>query len=80
MECGVFDVMILAETKIQTEKYYPIRLGYDVTCSKAHPYRSGGSQGGVGLVTREHTNGWGVESTRFHRPNVVGCEIVTGPN
>ena len=31
-------------------------------------------------MTREQTNGWGVESMRFHRPNVVSCEIFTGPN
>ena len=30
-------------------------------------------------MTREWPDGWGIESTRFHGPNVVSCEIVTGP-
>ena len=29
-------------------------------------------------MSRKHPNGWGIESTRFHRPNVVICNIVTG--
>ena len=37
MECGGFDVMLLMETKIQTEAYSHNILGCDVTCSKAHP-------------------------------------------
>ena len=75
----MFDVMILAETKIQTEAYFHNRLGYNVTCLKAHPSSDRVSQGGVGLVTMEQPNRWGGEYTRFHRPNVVSCEIVTGP-
>ena len=29
-------------------------------------------------MTRERTSRWGIESTRFHGPNVVSCKIVTG--
>ena len=36
------------------------------------------SQGGVGLVTRERPVGWGIESLRYHGPNLVSCELVTG--
>ena len=34
-------------------------------------------QGGVGLVIRELLEVWIVESTRFHRMNMVICEIVS---
>ena len=36
------------------------------------------SQGGVGVVTRERPIGWGIESTREHRPNMVISDLVTG--
>ena len=74
-----FDVMLLTETKIQIEAYSHNFLGYDVTFMKASPASAKGSQGEVGLVTRERPNHWGIESTRFQRPNVVSCKIVTGP-
>ena len=32
----------------------------------------------VGLVMRERPEVWDIDSTRFHRPNMVSCEIVTG--
>ena len=32
----------------------------------------------VGLVTRERQEGWDIDFTRFHGPNMVICEIVTG--
>ena len=79
VERGGLDVMLLTEAKIHTELYSHNHLGYNVTCSKAHSYSNGVAWGGVGLVTREWPDGWGIESTRFHGPNVVSCEIVTGP-
>ena len=30
------------------------------------------------MVTRERPVGWGIESMRYHGPNVVSCEIITG--
>ena len=30
-------------------------------------------------MTRKRPDRWGIESTHFHRPNVVSCKIVTGP-
>ena len=51
--------------------------GYDVTCLAARPSRSRVDQGGFGMVTRESPIRWGVDSTRYHGPNVVSCEIVT---
>ena len=51
VECGGFDVMLLTDTKIQTEPSSHKCLGYDMTCSKVRPYSSRGYQGGVGLVT-----------------------------
>ena len=29
-------------------------------------------------MTMERPVGWGIESTRYHSPNVVSCETVTG--
>ena len=48
-------------------------------CSKAHPSSAGGVQGRIGLVTRERTDRWGIESTRFHGLNMVIWDKVTRP-
>ena len=69
--------MLLKEKNIQTEAYYHKKLGYDVTCLTVRPSSAGGYQGGIGLVTREWTDGWGIESMHFHGSNVVSCKIVT---
>ena len=78
MESGFFDVMLLTETKIQLEVYSHNRLGYDVTCSAACPSSARLDKGGVGLVIRERPVEWGIDSTRYHGPNVVRCKIATG--
>ena len=78
MERRVFEVMLLAKTKIQIEAYLHNRMGYNITCSEAHPSRSGGYQGGAGLVMRGGGFSWGIDSTHYHRPNVVSCDIVAG--
>ena len=70
--------MVLTNTKISTITYCWNRLGYKVTCLTAHPTSTGGSQGGVEVVTRERLVRWGIESTRYHGPNVVSCYLVTG--
>ena len=80
VERGDFDVMILTKTNIFTTAYCRNRLGYKATCSAAQPSSARGSQGGVGLVRRERPVGWGIESTRYHGPNVVICELFTGLN
>ena len=36
-----------------------------------------GVQGGVCLVVQDRPQGWRIESTCFHRPNVVSCKVVT---
>ena len=68
--------MLLTETKIRSEAYSHNHLGYDVTCLTARLSSAWGDQGGMGLVTRERPVGWGVESMRYHGPNVVICNIV----
>ena len=75
---GGFDIMLMTETKIQTEEYSNNRLGYNVICSTVRPSKVGGSQGNVVLVSQDRPNTWDIESTHFHRPNVVSCKIVTG--
>ena len=49
---------------------------YDVICSVVLPSSSGGARGGMGLVLQHRPNGWGIESMRFHRPNMASWEIV----
>ena len=78
VERGRFDVMLLTKTQIQSEAYSHNHLGYDVTCSVVRSSSAMGDQGGVGLVTRVRTVRWGIESTRYHGPNVVSFKIVTG--
>ena len=29
-------------------------------------------------MMRERPVGWGIDSTRYHRPNMVRCDIITG--
>ena len=78
VECGEFGVMLLTETKIQTESYSHNQLGYNVDFLLACPSRYRGVKGSVVLVTRERLDWWGIKFMRFHRPYVVRCKIVTG--
>ena len=56
--------MLLTETKIQSEANSQNQLGYHMTCSASRPSRAGGSQGGVGMLKRERTNGYGIPAHR----------------
>ena len=49
-----------------------------ITCLTACPTRTGGYQGGVVILTMEKPIEWGIESTRYQRPNMVICKIITG--
>ena len=53
-------------------------MGYDMVCYPTVIMAIDGAQGGVGLVVREWPQGWSVELTRFHGPNVVSCEVISG--
>ena len=75
---GVFDVMLLIKTNIFMTAYFPKRIIDEVTCSTVRLASAGGAQGGVGLVTRKRPVSWGIESTRYHDPNMVRCDLVTG--
>ena len=35
------------------------------------------SFGAIGMVSKERPEKWYIDSTRFHGPNMVSCEIVT---
>ena len=52
VERGGFYLMLPTKTNIHSETYLHNHLGYNVTCLTAQPSSAGGSQGGVGLVTR----------------------------
>ena len=49
-----------------------------MACSPVEATAAGGVEGGVSLVVREVPRGWSMELTRFHGPNVVLCEVVSG--
>ena len=68
--------MILTETKIPDAVHFRNRLGYDVVCYKAAVTTCRGAQMRVEIVSRKRTEGWIVESTRFHGPNMLSCKLV----
>ena len=70
--------MVLTNTNISTKAYCQNRIGYEVTCSTERPTRARGYQGSVRVVTRERPIGWGIESTRYHGPNMIRCKLVIG--
>ena len=69
--------MILTENKITNQDYVCNRLVYVVVCLLMITTAAGDTQWGVCLVVRDQLQVWSVESTRFHRPNVVSCEVIT---
>ena len=71
----MLNLMSLMET-IRMEVCSNNQQGYGVNCSAPRPYRASGSQVGEGLRLQDRPNEWGNKSTRFHRLNVVSCEIV----
>ena len=72
------NIMLLIDTNITSDVYYHNQMGYNMVCYPAVTMSTDGAQGGVGLVVREWLQGWSVESTRFHGPNVVSCEVISG--
>ena len=61
VELWRFDVMLLTETNIHSKACSHNQLSCNVTCLAARPSSVGEAQGGVGLVTREWPDGWGIE-------------------
>ena len=70
--------MLLTETKILDKLYLHNLLRYDDVWSQVVGTADIVAKGGVGLVVRKRQEGWSVELTRFHGPNMVSCEIVSG--
>ena len=68
--------MILTETKITYHDYCGNRLGNDVVCPPVSTTAVRGIQGILFLVFRDKPQGWSVEATHFHGPNVVSCEVI----
>ena len=71
-EVANLDLAVLFETKIPDSIYKKHFLSYDVVCTKSLP-----NQGGVGLLTKSTAQGWHVEDTRMHGPNVLSCVVVS---
>ena len=70
--------MVLTETKVANHAYFRNRLGYDVFCLPFITTKTVRAQGGVGLVLWYQLKGWRFKSTRFHRLNLVSCEVIAG--
>ena len=77
MQIDNYNLILLTETKIMDKAYLHNYLGYNAVCYQEVGTAAGGVQGGVGLVLRERPDGWSVELTRFHRPIVASCEIMS---
>ena len=75
---SIFDGMLLTDTNITSEAYFHNWLGYDMVCFPAISKTTGGVQGVVGLVVRERPQGWSLDLTRLHRPNLVSCKVISG--
>ena len=71
----MLDIMSVTKT-IWMEACSNNRQGYDVMYAMDRPSRFGRSQDGEGLGLQDRSIRWRGYSTRFHRPNVVSCEIV----
>ena len=54
------------------------RLGYGIVCSEATVTVAVGSQGGVGIISREWPEGLIFKSTLSHGPKVVNFKLVAG--
>ena len=49
-----------------------------MVCLKAILAEDGNSQGGVGTIVWDQSQGWNIESTQFNRPDVVIYEVASG--
>ena len=77
VQIGRFNVMVLMYTKINDQDYYRNRLRCNVVCSPEITTTSGGAQGVVLLVVKDRPQIFSVELTRFHKINMVSCEVVS---
>ena len=67
---------MMRDKNIPYTVYYRNHLGYDSVCSRSGITAARGNIGGVGIVSQEKKEGWIVESTRFHGPDVVSWKLV----
>ena len=70
--------MVVTHMMISTTAYCWNFIGYNIVCSTSRTASYGVAQGGVDLVLWEWPPGRSLESTRFHGPNVVSCEVFRG--
>ena len=68
------DIGILTETKLTRGIHTRWSSGYHVVATEARSEH----QGGVALVYRDSSH-WQIELVCKHGPNVISCELVTGP-
>ena len=77
---GGFNLMILTETNITNHIYYRNRMGYNVVWLETIISADSDIQGGVRMIIKDQTQGWGIGWTHFHRTNVRSCKIITRKN
>ena len=51
-------------------------MGYDAVLLEEHTTADSNAQGGVGMIVRNWNQGWSIDKTRFHGPNVISCKFV----
>jgi len=74
MAMANMDIVVLTETKIDSDFWARSAYGYTISCTQAlSPF-----QGGIALIHRQSSD-WHIESIRHHGPNVLSCLIVQGP-
>ena len=69
--------MIMMDTNITDQAYLRNSVGYNVVCLQETTTADGGAKGGVSMIIWDRPQGCSIESTCFHRPNVVSCKVNT---
>jgi len=71
-----FDLGVLTEVKITTDKYTPLQFGYNVlaTCAPS------ASKGGVALFWRSDADNWHIEDPTPISPNTISAILTSGKN
>ena len=70
--------MMLTETKISDHYHCRNRMGYNVVWLKAITMADGDAQGRVGMIVQDRPQFCIIELTRFHGPNELSFDFITG--
>ena len=76
VQMGNYDIMLLMETKMKEAVYWKTASGMTSCTWECPPLWLEGTGGGRNGY-KERPEVWYIESTCFHRPNMVSCEIIS---